>query len=255
MLKPAFGLEADFIFSEDKDNKAVVIKLSGKIEPGDYKMVLRLLTPGTPITLWAHVYGFELDSPGGDVREAMLIADALRDIYPHIRVKGTCASSCVLLYLAGAARSVKPGSRVGIHRPFFPKEYFTSLKASAAEQRYSEMEKSFREYVLHQGLPPSLYEKLLATPSTEVYWLNRDELLLVGEFPPFYQELMEARCNTKNALAKPGDTDGFWKCYAKMKAELIVSSHEKLLTRLRDEGMATKACFTEGKGFSPCPMK
>ena len=51
--------------------------------------------------------------------EAMSLAKALGALYPNVYVTNSCASSCLLLYLAGAFRTVQHGGRVGVHRPTF----------------------------------------------------------------------------------------------------------------------------------------
>lgn len=123
----------------------------------------------------------------------MKMAEILKTLYPYIDVKGKCASSCVLLWLSGAIRVTNHGA-IGIHRPYFNPEYFRGLSVTEAKKRYSTMSKEYRTFVLRQGLPRSLYEKLNATPSEDMYWLTTQDIKLIGTSPPYFEEKILATC-------------------------------------------------------------
>jgi hypothetical protein len=168
--------------------------ISGTIEQGDSARLLALAR-SSPVSLYLATGSVLLDSNGGDVREAMRLADTLKSLYPVIGVRpnGKCVSSCLLLWLSGAMRVAEPGS-IGIHRPYFAPAYFRGLTMTDAESQYEAMSDSFRSFVLRQGLPQSLYEKLLATPSEGVYWLTSQDIRLIGPGPPYFQERLLASC-------------------------------------------------------------
>ena len=56
------------------------------------------------------------------------------------------------------------------------------------------MSKQYKNFILRQGFPESLYEKLNATPSSDVYWLTTKDIELVGASPPYYWEKLLASC-------------------------------------------------------------
>lgn len=250
----ALGIDLEFIGASDASRPGV-IRISGEIKKGDHKILLRILTPGSPAAFVGYTGVYELDSPGGSIEEAMLMADVLKDIYPIVSVKGICASSCVLLYLAGAIRSVDVQGRVGVHRPYFDKQYFASLPASKAQKEYGELEDKFRAYLVMQGLPQSIIEKLMATSSKNIYWLNDQELGLIGWAPPYFDELIFAKCAPyieQNLISlKFTDFEAGMKCYAELRGELIKPNLNKLRQRLLKEKMPTKYCPIEG-AFRPC---
>ncbi|MDO5658686.1 MAG: hypothetical protein Q4G36_10250 [Paracoccus sp. (in: a-proteobacteria)] len=92
------------------------IRFSGDIEAGD---ALRFLQLRDRVQPFAHGHRvLILDSPGGDVDEALLIAALMRDQGFHTVVgAGTeCGSACAsVIFLAGAVRTVEPGGVLGQH--------------------------------------------------------------------------------------------------------------------------------------------
>ena len=122
-----------------------------------------------------------------------------------------CWSSCLLLYLSGAVRSAQPG-QIGIHHPYFDPAYFAKLPTDEAERIYKEQVKSFQTYLQDQGFPQSLYEKLMATNSRELYFLQQDDLKLIGMWPPYFEEELLARCGPSNDHATPQASDRWIAC-------------------------------------------
>lgn len=57
-----------------------------------------------------------LDSPGGWVKEGVLMADVIRRYNMSTHVDKTCASACTLAFLAGLDRTAGPGARLGFHQ-------------------------------------------------------------------------------------------------------------------------------------------
>jgi hypothetical protein len=201
----SFAIQIDVI-ERSGDGAAQKIKISGEIQQGDNEKLVNFIRTNPMDALTGKIY---LSSNGGDVREAMKLAQTLKRIYKIIIVDDVCASSCLLLYLSGGMRIVNKG-RLGVHRPYFKNAYFDQLPLVKAEVEYKKMERDFYDFVTSQGLPRSIYEKLLATPSTEVYWLTSNDLALIGMSPPYLEEKIIAACGAvpKNLT----DMDAYIKC-------------------------------------------
>jgi hypothetical protein len=56
------------------------------------------------------------------------------------------------------------------------------------------MSEKFKSFVIGQGLPPSVYEKLQATSSKDIYWLGSDEYRVIGAASPAYEERFLSAC-------------------------------------------------------------
>jgi len=196
----AFPLDFEII-ERNQDGLASAVKISGEIQSGDYEKFLAFVRKPSPITGYPDsIHSLSriiLSSNGGNVVEAMKIASSLKQFYPLIDVEDTCASSCVLLWLSGAQRHVglrsKEG-RIGIHRPTLPAEDIKKIPVKELEGIFREMNSSFKNFVLEQGLPLSIYERLLATDSSEMYWLTKEDLRLIGSSPAYFMEKMKTTC-------------------------------------------------------------
>lgn len=103
------------------------IRVTGKIEPGDAKKLTDLLPPGDPFTL--NVISF--DSPGGDYREGLAMADVIhrRRAATFVGPRDTCLSACGLAFLGGTDevvrqvlsrpnRYIHTDAQLGFHAPF-----------------------------------------------------------------------------------------------------------------------------------------
>lgn len=184
---------------------AKTTRISGEIKVGDYEKFIKFLNLPSPVLgvpdSFMGMALIQLESNGGNVLEAMKIATKLKTIMPLINVEGNCTSSCLLLWMSGSQRFVglqKNSGRIGIHRPTLPAEELRKLSNHKTELLYKEMNAKFKDFVLEQGLPLSIYEKLIATSSQEIYWLNESELKLIGSSPPYFVEKIFASCLNKN---------------------------------------------------------
>ena len=190
------------------------LKLRGEIKPGDAeKLVATLISSrtlgknGQPMYL-GHI--IHLDSPGGDIAESLKIAAVVKSSYLNIWVgdgkkprPAICASSCFLIYLAGAIRyaigsDVPAGwkwSRVnqgiiGIHRPFFA----NVSGGPASQSRQENLMRAMRDKLRDSGLGQNLIDEMMSRPSNEVYWLTTSDLTSIGQYSPGMEEEMIAKC-------------------------------------------------------------
>lgn len=106
IASPVCGLE--IIYSSTNpfdgtpsDREGLVLK--GEIAPGDYAYLLAVIR-NDPERFWRST-GFVLASPGGDVQEAVRIAQLLRGTYASAFVgesTGPCISACFFIFATAA---------------------------------------------------------------------------------------------------------------------------------------------------------
>lgn len=120
----------------------------------------------------------ELVSPGGRVREAEHMAQAVKQHGHAVRAVGTCASACTLVFLAGSPRQLSPEAQLGFHRAstgsYNP--VFDEIANQQLAQTYREL-----------GLPQSMIDKTLDTPARSMWFVPRAELAahaLIAAAPP-----------------------------------------------------------------------
>jgi hypothetical protein len=167
--------------------------LRGEIMPGDYD---RLFEYAESNNVDLHTTQITLASPGGDISEAMKIGQLFRSIYAEVSVgpvTGQCASACFILYASAVHRTAAPGL-VGIHRPYLSKERLQTLSPSQAEALETTALSSAEGYLHNLRVPSSIVDIMFENASTEIHWLNLDELRMVGDRPAWYEEFLIARC-------------------------------------------------------------
>ena len=127
-----------------------------------------------------------LDSPGGNINEAMNIALYLKqrkvayqsglDLYGEPRPT-TCSSACSLIFLALDERRITPESvsRVGVHRPFFENSYREKLTLAQAADQYVRAERTIRNFLGALVVPQPVVDVMFDTPHTRTrYYIDRD---------------------------------------------------------------------------------
>ena len=189
------------------------VSIEGRIVKGDADKLLTVIRTqkrdSLPLTQ------IELDSPGGDVAEAIKIAETIKDLYLETRVKSakSCASACVFIWLVGVPRQAmaletirraKERSKgmaasmaatlaaslngtLGLHRPY---------QANISDIRNSQHQlmKQVQSYLEQQMMPRRLVDEMMSRASNDIYWLNQKDFEVIGEYRPDVEELLIAQC-------------------------------------------------------------
>lgn len=172
LVSPVF-LEA----AEITRHESGVYLLAGTITAGD-TAVFKTLLAADPTLLRlvgvpARGFVVGLDSPGGDVYEAMRLGRFLREKRAYVLVgqSRTCASACVLL-LAGATRRSAWFGRVLVHRPYLE----VAPELGLVESSWLQMSKDLRAYLAEMRVPEALADLMIRTPPEAAHALTREEL-------------------------------------------------------------------------------
>jgi hypothetical protein len=182
------GAKPADIFIDNKE--PISINIRGKIERGDYDKIITLVKKHGSIPGYILI-----NSPGGDVIEAMKIGRFARKALLAFWASRECNSSCVLIYFATIRDLIDPWFSFGIHRPYFDKSYFSGLSAKEAELKYKDMENTVRQYLEDMNVPRLLVDKIFSIPSNEVEKVSEANLAdIIGRNPPAYEEWILSRC-------------------------------------------------------------
>lgn len=152
------------------------LRVDGSIGMGDAARLSQLLSSEAARELRR----VELASPGGRLSEAEQMASALKTRGIASRVVGTCASACTVVFLAGHPRQLAPDSRLGFHRA--SSGTYNPVFDELANKRLAATYRSL-------GLPDSLIDKALDTPSRSIWFAPQQELLSHGLIEPLPQTL------------------------------------------------------------------
>lgn len=153
--------------SGEQIRRGCTVKLAGRIEAGDAAR-LRAVVKQELLDGW-HYRDLLLDSPGGDVKAAIELADVVRqallDTTTHrlakdyrsakesMLAKFKCVSACFLVWVAGAERSAfmndsqsNARAEIGLHRPYFDKATYAQSPERVAAMQQEAM-KATQDYL------------------------------------------------------------------------------------------------------------
>lgn len=112
-----------------------------------------------------------LNSHGGRLREAERAAGMVKKYALSTYVDGMCASGCTYIFLAGRERAATPNAKIGFHRPYAGG--WTPMQDRAAEEL-------MRQYYRRAGLSEKFVQKVIATPSADMWYPAHGELISEG---------------------------------------------------------------------------
>ncbi len=118
----------------------------------------------------------ELDSPGGDVVEALGMG---RTINRHlamtlVRPGHECVSACVFILMAGAVHTPVNGAAIGVHRPMLVS--WTHMDAHEAHDRFDGLMAYLRDYFRALGVSDDAYRTMMGTDSASMHDFTPEEL-------------------------------------------------------------------------------
>lgn len=186
------------------------VNLTGEIRSGDAERIASLVAQKKVVGRLI------INSPGGDLVEALRIGDLVNGLHIDVNVAkgGYCISACFFIFLEGYHRhatasnddgTLRPKEKrdrwagvVGIHRPYLK----SPTGDVAGVKRQEDVMRNVRGYLATKGVPQHLIDEMMARPSNDVYWLRPNDLNLVGEFSPGDEEAVIARCGYKRFDAR-----------------------------------------------------
>ena len=179
-----------FIGNDGKDGAPATIRLQGPITRGDdaaLEAALRQVQQSaTGAINGVPFITVELDSPGGDVVEAL---DVGRTIYQNflmtlVRPGRECVSACVFVLMAGAVHTPADGANIGLHRPLLVS--WSHISAREAHARYDGLMEYLHQYFQQLGVADAAYAMMMSTDSYGMRYFSPtelDRLRLRGEDP------------------------------------------------------------------------
>lgn len=112
---------------------------------------------------------------------------------------------------------------IGLHRPYYEKEYFSTLSPSEASKAYKHVEKTVRNYLTEMGAPQSIIDRMFNRASNDIDLLTDDEFRKYYKSEEsFLEEWLIAKCGAtgvyRNTL-----TDVELRDFEKINREQVVS--------------------------------
>lgn len=152
------------------DGGGIIVQSVGEIIPGDMDR-LREFLGNLPAA--DRIFGFALDSPGGNVEEAERFAAFIHAFHATVGVtKGSqCLSACFLVFAAGANKVVASDALIGVHSASDDgQETPQSMAVTTAMARD----------VAAFGVPPAIIGKMVQAALGRMEWLTHQDLASMG---------------------------------------------------------------------------
>jgi hypothetical protein len=150
----------------------VNIQVSGIIGVGDGDLFIRTVQQAN--AAGKSIESVQLNSTGGRLGEGAKLAATIKlGKLPTVVASGAvCASACFLAFAAGEQRFAGPGALIGVHKA--SDQGGVETKASGAASVL--MARLAKEL----GVPSPIVARMLATPPTQIAWLDARDLRAMG---------------------------------------------------------------------------
>lgn len=171
-LSPDQRVPPRLTFSEiETGENAGKVLINGMIADGDAAHFSRWID-----ALVTEPSGVLLNSPGGEVQEALQIGRMLRDTGLSVTVPASaiCFSACPYILAGGLERVVSRRATIGVHQHYFGEN--TYLPAFLMVSDIQSGQAQVMTYLNDMGIDPLLMAKALVTPPDDIYVLIPDEL-------------------------------------------------------------------------------
>lgn len=232
------------IYISDKSH----FTISGQIVKGDFKKTLKLIIK-EPININLFMIGVFLDSPGGDVNEAMRIAGLVSESFGSTFVEkdAACFSACTLIWAGGVSRSTQ--GKLGVHRLSLARN---EISVTKTEKLISPATQSVEGFLNKMGIPRKIIDKMNETPPSDLFiidrrWLVQEDLINTIDYRPTFLDVAEKQCgqspylSAMKTLTPPTkETALKWEvCVGKVQEENQKIDQNKIVSLIID-GLASK---------------
>ena len=171
VLSPLYAASADIRTALNKEG-GVIVSVVGEIAPGDANAFATTVKQANGEGKF--VASIRLNSEGGNLLEAVKLADAVRfgKMATNVGRDATCASACFLVFAAGNTKFANYDAKIGVHGASdeYGKE---TVQAEAATVSMARIAKEL-------GVPSEIIGRMVVTPPDEMVWLTPQDLQSMG---------------------------------------------------------------------------
>ncbi|MBY6163265.1 hypothetical protein KUV73_20455 [Mameliella alba] len=196
-------------------NHGRVIRLKGPLVEGDADRLAALIEDNGLMHCFEPGHCpynniISLDSPGGNLSEALKLAQYITDNQFHtlLEAEARCESACAFVFLAGyavydgvfvARRFAHETAVLGVHRPSLtlPKGSYTDAQINKAVELLDEAKSEVARRFILSRFPMRLLERMYATPKDNMFLLTAAQLSTVARLleEPVDRQLKPTREN------------------------------------------------------------
>ena len=168
------------IVSVDSYDRGVLV--SGQIELGDTKRFVNFLREDGV----GNISFIAFHSPGGNVQEAILIGQEIRDrgLDTMLSSNAFCYSACPYMMAGGVERIFSRHSLLGVHQHYYSDKLYIPIFLAVTDIQNGQAD-TFR-HLKEMGINTDIMEYILSTPPKELFILSLSDL----EFFNFATEIV-----------------------------------------------------------------
>ncbi|HXA35331.1 MAG TPA: hypothetical protein VNW26_03270 [Steroidobacteraceae bacterium] len=175
--------------------------ISGEITRGDYERLVSKIADDEKRFLALNK--IILASDGGDVREAVKIANFINSTYSEVLVEprtGRCVSACFLIFAGAAQRNTDGKGLIGINRPYFVDTETSSLSPADAATAENGALLEVRAFLRASEVPAYLVDEMFRHASNDAYWLSVVDEAALGHRSSSLNRFLASKCAWRDAI-------------------------------------------------------
>jgi len=172
-----------------------LLVISGDFKRGDTEALINLMLslPEDRLPISTLLLG---PSSGGHLEEALNIGFLVRTLKWKVIVLEKCYSACSMVALSSVYRVF--AGEMGLHRPYYNPDFYKETDPFYVEQWHRRMDNEVQDFLKDADVPESIIEKMMGVSSREMWTISAtDADKVLSNFPPYFQELIFARCAGK----------------------------------------------------------
>lgn len=193
-----FNLDCPQLFG----GQSCTLYLYGSIEKGDSAALREILRRPEHKNLYKSGQ-LDLDSPGGDVHEAIKMVEIMKEWIGTASVSpgSVCASACFIIWIGSPVHIlvknvIKPDAvgKIGLHRPYLGSDYYKHGGVESTSRRQSQVMIELRNFFQGENLSNRLIDVMMRRASNDIYWLNSADIEEIGAHSPYWEEMTIRHC-------------------------------------------------------------
>ena len=153
------------------------ISIRGKIRDGDFEKFKEFLLANDHLKAFTNRVW--LNSLGGNVTEALKFANLFELSSASVVVgpESKCYSACFIMFAGGVNRTLSPFGELGVHRISLAR---LETDLNKGKSLVVPVAKDVYTYLLDQGMPRALLDKMMETPATSIFIVDAQMLAKNG---------------------------------------------------------------------------
>ena len=179
----------------DKNPFGNMIFFNGKIEKGDLSKLISSLKEEELIPSDLNpLPEIRITSEGGSIDEALKIGKFIRSSLLPVTAVDHCYSSCFVILASSVDRRIFGKTSIGIHRPYYDKDYFSGLSIEEANYKYKKLQNETSMYLIEMNVPRTIVDDMFNVSSDNIRILGNELDKILGR-TPIYDEWIKSKCD------------------------------------------------------------